>query len=78
MTRSERLVDAAIAAAAFALTLALMAAGGANNDTDVRDIDLLGVVLAAASTFPLLGWRRAPLAVFVATAAASAVLNGVG
>ena len=54
MTRSERLVDAAIAAAAFALTLALMAAGGANNDTDVRDIDPLGVVLAAAATFPLL------------------------
>jgi signal transduction histidine kinase len=78
VTRSDRLVDAAIATGAFALTVALMAAGGANNDTDVRDIDLLGVVLAAASTFPLLGWRRAPLAVFVATAAASALLNAVG
>ena len=78
MTRSERLVDAAIAAVAFALTLALMAAGGANSDADARNLDLLGVVLAAASTFPLVVWRRAPLAVFVATAAASAVLNGVG
>jgi signal transduction histidine kinase len=35
-------------------------------------------VLAAASTFPLVVWRRAPLAVFVATAAASALLNAVG
>jgi signal transduction histidine kinase len=78
VTRSERLVDAAIAAGAFALTLALMAAGGANPDTDARDLDALGVALAAASTFPLLAWRRAPLAVFVVTAAASAVLNAVG
>jgi signal transduction histidine kinase len=78
VTRSERLVDVAIAAGAFALTLALMAAGGANSDADVRSLDLLGVVLAAASTFPLVGWRRAPLAVFVTTAAASALLNGVG
>ena len=78
MTRSERLIDVAIAAVAFALTLAVMAAGGANSDADARNLDLLGVVLAAASTFPLVVWRRAPLAVFVATAAASAVLNGVG
>ncbi len=77
MTRSERLVDAAIAAVAFALTLALMAAGGANSDADARELDLLGVVLAAASTFPLVAWRHAPLAVFVATAAASTLLNGV-
>ena len=78
MTRSERLVDAAIAAGAFALTLAVMAAGGANADVDARELDLLGIVLAAASTFPLVAWRRAPVAVFVATAAASALLNGVG
>jgi signal transduction histidine kinase len=78
VTRSERLVDAAIAVGAFALTLALMAAGGANSNADARDLDALGVVLAAASTFPLVAWRRAPLAVFVATAAASALLNGVG
>jgi signal transduction histidine kinase len=78
VTRSERLVDAAIAAGAFALTLAVMAAGGANADVDARELDLLGIVLAAASTFPLVAWRRAPVAVFVATAAASALLNGVG
>ena len=78
MTRSERLIDVAIAAGAFALTVALMAAGGANSDADARNLDLLGVVLAAASSFPLVGWRRAPLAVFVATAAASALLNAVG
>jgi signal transduction histidine kinase len=78
MSSNERLVDAAIAVVAFALTVALMAAGGANSDADARDLDLLGIVLAAASTFPLVGWRRAPLAVFVATASASAVLNAVG
>jgi len=78
VTRSERLVDAAIAAGAFALTLAVMAAGGANSDADPRELDLFGVVLAAASTFPLVAWRRAPLAVFVATAGASALLNGIG
>jgi signal transduction histidine kinase len=76
--RRERLIDAAIAAGAFALTLALIAAGGANADADARGLDALGVVLAAASTFPIVLWRRAPLAVFVVTAAASAVLNAVG
>ena len=76
--RTERLLDAAIAAVAFVLTVALMVAGGVNSDADVRDVDVLGIVLAAGSTFPLVAWRRAPLAVFVVTAAASAVLNGVG
>ena len=76
--RTERLLDAAIAAVAFVLTVALMVAGGVNSDADVRDVDVLGIVLAAGSTFPLVAWRRAPLAVFAVTAAASAVLNGVG
>jgi signal transduction histidine kinase len=78
VTGRERLVDAAIAAGAFALTLGLLASGGASSDAAARGLDLLGVVLAAASTLPLLAWRRAPLAVFVATAAGSAVLNAVG
>jgi signal transduction histidine kinase len=35
------------------------------------------VVLAALASLPLVAWRRAPLAVFALTAAASAVLNGL-
>jgi signal transduction histidine kinase len=76
VNRKELFADAGIAAAVFALTLALLAAGGSAEDT--RDLDPLGVVLAALASLPLVARRRAPLAVFVFTAAASAVLNGLG
>jgi signal transduction histidine kinase len=76
VNRKELLADAGIAAAVFALTLALLAAGGSAEDT--RDLDPLGVVLAALASLPLVARRRAPLAVFAFTAAASAVLNGLG
>ena len=76
VNRKELLVDVGIAAAVFALTLALLAAGGSAEDT--RDLDPLGVVLAALASLPLVARRRAPLAVFVFTAAASAILNGLG
>ncbi|HET7170087.1 MAG TPA: histidine kinase [Gaiellales bacterium] len=67
-------LDAAVAAIAFGLTLGLVAgARGAD-----RGLDALGVVLAAAATMPLTARRRSPLAVFAATAAASAALNGLG
>ncbi len=67
--------DAVLAVAVFAASLALLAARG---DSDTRSLDALGVLLAAAASLPLAAWRRAPLAVFVVTAAASAALNGVG
>jgi signal transduction histidine kinase len=73
----EVLLDAAIAVAVFAASLALLGARG-GDDVDVRGLDLLGVVLAAFASLPLAVRRRAPLAVFVLTAAASAVLNGLG
>ncbi len=76
MNRRELLFDAGIAAAVFVLTLALLAAGGSAEDT--RDLDPLGVVLAALASLPLVARRRAPLAVFAFTAAASAVLNALG
>ena len=76
MNHRELLFDAAIATAVFALTLALLAAGGSAEDT--RGLDPLGVVLAALASLPLVARRRAPLAVFAFTAAASAVLNGLG
>src|SRR6266545_5274055 len=41
-------------------------------------LDLVGVVLAACSTVPLIAWRRVPLGVFVVTAAAGVLLAGLG
>jgi signal transduction histidine kinase len=69
LSREELAQDAAITAGAFALSLGLLAASG--------DLDAVGVLLTALATLPLLARRVAPLAVFLATALASAVLNGV-
>jgi signal transduction histidine kinase len=76
VNRRELLADAGIAAGVFALSLLLLAAGGSAEDT--RDLDPLGVVLAALASLPLVARRRAPLAVFAFTGLASAVLNGLG
>jgi signal transduction histidine kinase len=74
------IVDAAIAVVALAGSLALLAHGrglglprhGGGN------LDATHIALVAAATLPLLAWRRAPLAVFAATAAASLALAGIG
>jgi signal transduction histidine kinase len=66
--------DLVVALATFALTLAVLAAGRGSS----RNLDGLGVFLAALACFPLLARRRSPLGVFVLTTAASAVLNGLG
>jgi signal transduction histidine kinase len=72
----ETIQDLALAGFAFAATLAMLAArNGASGDT--RDLDLLGVLLAALASLPLVAWRRAPLAVFVVTATASVALNAL-
>jgi signal transduction histidine kinase len=68
--RSGAIVDAAIAAAALAATLALLAHGD--------DLDAVGVVLATCSAVPLIAWRRSPLGVFAVTATASVLLGGLG
>jgi signal transduction histidine kinase len=78
VTRRELLVDAVIAAGVFALSLALLAAGGAGGpETDARGLDALGAALAALGSVPLLARRRAPLAVFAITASASIALTGL-
>ena len=59
---------------AFLLTLGAIAGDGRDAGHDGRDVDALAVVLVALSALPLLARRRAPLAVFAATAAASSVL----
>jgi signal transduction histidine kinase len=72
--RSPVVRDGAVAAVAYGLTLAMLAAGhGAS-----RSLDPLGVVLAAIACFPLLARRRAPLAVFAVTTVASATIDGLG
>jgi signal transduction histidine kinase len=70
------MLDAALALAVFAGSLALLAARG-DSGADTRELDLLGVLLAALASLPLVGWRRSPLAVFALTASASAALNGL-
>jgi signal transduction histidine kinase len=75
--RREAVLDIGIAAVVFALSLAMLGARG-NAEVDTRDLDPLGVLLAALASWPLVARRRAPLAVFVITATASAVLNGLG
>jgi signal transduction histidine kinase len=74
--RREVVLDAGLAVAVFAAWLAVLAAR--DSGADARDLDLIGVLLAALASLPLFAWRRAPLAVFVVTAAASAALNGIG
>jgi signal transduction histidine kinase len=65
------LLDGAIAVAAFGGTVALLAHGLGSSGNVKHHLDAVGMLLAACSTFPLLVWRRAPLAVFVLTTLAS-------
>jgi signal transduction histidine kinase len=66
------LLDGAIALAAFGATVSLLSHGLGSSGNVKHHLDVLGALLAAASSFPLLVWRRAPLSVFVLTTAASA------
>jgi signal transduction histidine kinase len=90
--RSRMLLDAAIAAAALAGSVALISHGGlpgsAPGDVvrlgdhreaivDLADLDWLGAMLALCASAPLVVWRRAPLVVFTATSVASALLVGL-
>jgi signal transduction histidine kinase len=76
--RRQRLIDVAVAVAAFAGTLVLMFAPESDEGHATRDADALGVVLAALASLPLLARRRAPLLVFVSVAVASSVLFLLG
>lgn len=65
--------DVAVAAVAFGVTLAWLAGHHGSN----RNLDLVGVVLAAIACWPLTGHRRWPLQVFVVCTAASATIEGL-
>ena len=70
--RRKLAIDVALALVAFAATLAVLGHGAS------RDLDAVGVVLAAGATWPLVARRRSPLGVLVVTTLASATLNGLG
>lgn len=75
---SRVLVDAGIAAAVLAGSLVLISHGtipGSDADTD---LDALGVLLAACSAGPLVAWRWSPLGAFAVSAAATAMIAGLG
>ena len=79
MARRDLLVDVGLAAGVLALSLGILAAGGAGPpEEDARSLDALGVALALLASLPLVARRRAPLAVFALTAAASSALNALG
>lgn len=66
---------AGVTVAAFALTVAVLAAGGFGTpDPSSRDLDLLGLLLAAAATLPLLAMRVTPGVVYLVVAAAHLIL----
>lgn len=69
-------IDLGIALLAFAATLGMLFVD--NTRAGARDPDALAFVLAVLATLPLAAWRRAPIAVLVATTLASSLLFGLG
>jgi len=77
--RLSLLTDVALAAVAFALTVAQLANGGfGSSDTVSRALDGWGLVLAAVSALPLAARRVRPLTAYLVMAAASLALIGLG
>jgi signal transduction histidine kinase len=70
--RNAQLLDAGLALAAFAASIGLLAVGEGESGAD--GLGALDVVVAAFASLPLVAWRAAPVAVFVATALASSLL----
>jgi signal transduction histidine kinase len=73
--RKDLVIDSAIAVAVFAASVGMLALD--RSDAGDAGIDAGGIVLSALASLPLVARRRAPLAVFAATAIASAVLYGL-
>jgi signal transduction histidine kinase len=70
-------LDVAVAVGVLAGSLVLLSHGGIEpSHPGEREIDLVGVVLVACSTVPLVVWRSLPLGVFAVTAAAGVLLAG--
>lgn len=71
---AARLADAALAVAAFAVTLGLLAVGGPDAP---RSLGGPEVLLAALASLPLIARRSSPLAVFVVTGLATVALRAI-
>jgi signal transduction histidine kinase len=68
----------ALVTGVLALSLGVLAAGGLGTpDPRARPLDCWGGLLAAAAALPLLACRRAPLAVYAASCAATIALVGL-
>jgi signal transduction histidine kinase len=74
--RSEQALDLGLALLVFGLSVAMLA--GISEDEPGKNLDATAVLLLALASLPLAARRRAPLGVFVVTAAASSVLVGLG
>jgi signal transduction histidine kinase len=72
-----RTVDVVLAIVAFFLTLIVLG-HSRFDDSDARNLDALGVLLAAVASFPLAVLPRAPLGLFALMSAASVTLNLIG
>jgi signal transduction histidine kinase len=71
-------VDVFWALLSFKVALVMFATGGLGPpEDDQRGLDLLGVLLVAGISFPLLARRRAPVPVFLAVMGSLAVLVGL-
>jgi signal transduction histidine kinase len=75
--RRELAIDVGVAAAVFAMSLALLGRGGTDPGSDASGLDPLGLLITAAASLPLVARRRAPLTVFAMTAAASVVYQAL-
>jgi signal transduction histidine kinase len=73
----QRAIDVGLALGVFVLTLLLLSSGGVSSDEESRSLDLLGVLLAAFASLPLVARRQAPLAVFAASATATVALSAL-
>jgi hypothetical protein len=69
--RRELAIDAALAGIALGITLLTL-------DRESRALGADAVALSLIAALPILAWRRAPLAVFLLTSAASVATNALG
>jgi signal transduction histidine kinase len=76
--RRRLLIDWGIAVGALLATIAIMLLPESDAGHQPRDVDVLGILLAALASLPLVARRRAPFLVFIFTAVASSVLFLLG
>lgn len=73
------LIDAVLAVAVMAISLAQLSHGGITlNHPGSNNLDATAVVLVICCSAPIIAWRRSPFGVFALTAASSIALAGLG